>query len=139
MKKKEQTFTGWCKDHKKEIIVVGVGITAVVVVAVGIKHYGMLERDCSSVRKLVEKGPEPIRTIAEIPVNELVPEEELGKLTHTIISGKAPHDSVKHLRNLSDGRMASAEKIATAAENGFHLQPHQTWVKAYHTGTSSVA
>ena len=37
----------------------------------------------------------------------------------------------KHKRKLPDGWKASPEKIATAKENGFDLQPGETWVDDY--------
>lgn len=40
----------------------------------------------------------------------------------------------KHIRNLHESWHPSAEKIATAANNGIHLLPGQTWVEAYSKG-----
>lgn len=47
---------------------------------------------------------------------------------------RKPHDVAEHLRNLPEGRKASPEKIAAAAEHGYDLLPGQTWVENYRTG-----
>ena len=41
------------------------------------------------------------------------------------------HHASKHIRNLSEGQNASAEKIASAEANGFNLKEGQTWVDEY--------
>ena len=41
------------------------------------------------------------------------------------------HHASKHIRNLPEGYKASAEKIASAEENGFNLKEGQTWVDEY--------
>lgn len=48
-----------------------------------------------------------------------------------------PYDVSKHIRNLPKGQRASAEKIATAMENGFELKEGQTWVTDYVKGVAA--
>ena len=60
----------------------------------------------------------------------------LPKVTVISRSGttKTPHRVNGYVRNLPVGWNASAEKIATAAEHGYVLGAHQTWVVEYQTG-----
>lgn len=48
-----------------------------------------------------------------------------------IVPRKGEMHANKHKRKLPDGWKASPEKIATAKENGFDLQPGETWVDDY--------
>ncbi|MDD3185315.1 MAG: hypothetical protein ACOX1S_14975 [Anaerostipes sp.] len=42
-----------------------------------------------------------------------------------------PIEVSEHLRNLPEGWNASAEKILSATEHGYQLNPGQTWVDTY--------
>ena len=48
---------------------------------------------------------------------------------------RVPFDVRSHLRNLPEGMNASMEKVRTALEHGYELQPGQTWVESYTKGT----
>ncbi|MBO4687505.1 MAG: hypothetical protein J5636_03250 [Clostridiales bacterium] len=128
----KKTFVEWVKKHKKELIVAGVSIVALISVIIGIKNRKELEDTWSSLRKLLEKTPESVPVKRMISVTESVP-VKAGLEINFVTNNKIPHDVAEHLRNLPEGWKASAEKIATAAEHGYNLLPGQTWVEAYRT------
>ncbi len=43
MEKEKKTFVDWVKEHKKELIIAGVSIAAIIAVIVGIKNHKALE------------------------------------------------------------------------------------------------
>lgn len=133
MEKEKKTFVDWVKTHKKELIIAGVSITAIIAAIIGIKNHETLEVAWASLKKLVEKTSGTIPEIKTVSVEETVPVKEIVE-TNTVMVGKKPHDVVEHLRNLPEGWKASARKIETAAEHGYELLPRQTWVEAYSTG-----
>lgn len=133
MEKEKKTFVQWVKEHKKELIIAGVSIAAIIAVIIGIKNHKALEEAWASLRKLVEKTPECIPVEKTVAATENVPVKDIVEI-NIVTADRIPHDVAEHLRNLPEGRKASAEKIATAAEHGYDLLPGQTWVEAYRTG-----
>lgn len=133
MEKEKKTFVQWVKEHKKELIIAGVSIAAIIAVIIGIKNHKALEEAWTSIRKLVEKTPECIPVEKTVVVTEAVPVKDIVEI-NIVTADRIPHDVAEHLRNLPEGWKASAEKIATAAEHGYDLLPGQTWVEAYRTG-----
>ncbi len=133
MENEKKTFVDWVKEHKKELIIAGVSIAAIIAVIIGIKNHKALEETWSSLRKLVEKAPEAMPVAKSVPVTEVSPVKEIIEV-NIISADRVPHDVAEHLRNLPEGWKASAQKIATAAEHGYDLLPGQTWVEAYRTG-----
>lgn len=133
MEKDKKTFLDWIKKHKKELIIAGVSIAAIIAVIMGIKNREALGEAWSSLRKLVEKTPEAIPTVNSAS-NVQVMHAKVIEEVDILRTDKIPHDVAEHLRNLPEGWKASAEKIATAAEHGYNLRPGQTWVEAYRTG-----
>lgn len=133
MENEKKTFVDWVKEHKKELIIAGVSIAAIIAVIIGIKNHKALEEAWSSLRKLVERALEAMPVAKSVPVTEVSPVKEIVEV-NIISADRVPHDVAEHLRNLPEGWKASAQKIATAAEHGYDLLPGQTWVEAYRTG-----
>lgn len=131
MENEKKTFVDWIKAHKKELIIAGVSIVAIIAAVIGIKNHKDLEKAWASLRKIVEKTPKTIPVKKTVPVTGDVP---VKKIVDIIPAEKVPHDVVEHLRNLPEGWRASEQKIATAAEHGYNLLPGQTWVESYKTG-----
>lgn len=123
----------WIKEHKKELIIAGVSIAAIIAVIIGIKNHKALEEAWASLKKLVEKTPETIPIVNTASIAEVTPVKDIVEI-NIVTTDRIPHDVAEHLRNLPEGWKASAEKIATAAEHGYDLLPGQTWVEAYRTG-----
>lgn len=133
MEKEKKTFVDWVKEHKKELIIAGLSITAIIAVIIGIKNQKALEEAWASLGKRLEKTPETIPAVKTVPIAEAAPVKGIVK-NNIVTTYRKPHDVAGHLRNLPEGWKASAEKIATAAEHGHKLRPGQTWVEAYRTG-----
>lgn len=133
MEKEKKVFVDWVKEHKKELIIAGVSIAAIIAVIIGIKNHAALEEAWTSLRKLVEKKPDVIPVSNTVSVAEITPVKDIMEI-NIMMAERIPHDVAEHLRNLPEGWKASAEKIATAAEHGYDLLPGQTWVEAYRTG-----
>ena len=133
MEKEKKTFVNWVKEHKKELIIAGVSIAAIIAVIIGIKNHTALEEAWASLRKLVEKKPDVIPVSNTLSVADVTPVKDIVEI-NIATADRIPHDVAQHLRNLPEGWKASAEKIATAADHGYDLLPGQTWVEAYKTG-----
>ena len=133
----------WIKAHKKELIIAGISITAIISAILVIKNRESIMRMWESLRLSITKQPlkategksmlstrsAPI----SVPVIEIVPVKEITVVRTTDIA-QSPFDVSDHLRKLHDGWQASANKMATAAEHGYNLQPGQTWVDSYTKG-----
>lgn len=133
MEKEKMTFANWIKRHKKELIIAGLSITAIIALIIGIKNRKALEQAWASLIELVEKKPDSIsvkKPVVAPRVTSIEDPLEIGAVS----TSRIPHDVAEHLRNLPKGWEASVEKIATAAEHGYNLLPGQTWVEAYRTG-----
>ena len=134
-------ITDWVKKHRKQLMISGVSIAVIGGVILGVKNQqSFIEHWNSRMKTVNKKGA--IK----------VPDKNLGSGIETIISEKpaakvidlsaftktysVPFEVSKHIRNLAEGMQASAEKIATALENGFELKPQQTWVDDYIKGAT---
>lgn len=69
------------------------------------------------------------------PAAPVIAEQTAAAVTRNSCS--VPFDVSAHLRTLPEGCHASAEKVATALENGFVLQEGQTWVEAFTKGKAA--
>lgn len=111
----------WIKEHKKEIIISGVGVVVAAGIIICVKN---------NVR--VKYTP-----------NEHIKAKDCLKLTNKIVVGNAD-DSLaqgnvikksvgvcEHVRKLPVGYKASQEKINLAKLNGYHLENGQTLVNSY--------
>ena len=133
MEEEKKTFVDWVKEHRKELIIAGAGIVAIIAVIIGAKNRAALEEIWASLRKLVGKKPDIIPVSNAVSVADVAPVKDIMEI-NIVTADRMPHDVAEHLRNLPEGWKASAEKIATAAEHGYDLRPGQTWVEAYRTG-----
>lgn len=133
MRKEEKTFVDWVKEHKKQLIIAGVSCAVIITVVIGIEDHKVFEGTRASFRRLIRKKPEVIPVDNMVSVVEVTPIKDIVEI-NIEKTGKRSHAVAEHLRNLPEGRKASAEKIATAAEHGYDLLSGQTWVEAYRTG-----
>ena len=128
MEKEKKAFVNWVKKHKKELITAGVSVTIIITVILGIKNRKVLERKWASLKKLVEKNPQDISEIKVAPISKIAPIQDIV-IDRTVSIARTPHDVRGHIRNLPEGRKASADKIVR-----YNLKPGQTWVDSYRTG-----
>lgn len=133
MKKEKKKIVDWIKEHKTELIIAGVSVSALVMLILGIKNKETLEEFWSSLKRVTGEKSISIDNEVLNSMSETFPVQEVP-MNNIILIERIPHNVDSHLRNLPEGWQASAEKIATAAEHGYELLPGQTWVEAYRTG-----
>ena len=110
------------KEHKTEIIVTGVTIISLAGVILLAKNWDSVKE--FGVTGFLKNGSEPGATI--MPVSKPIENN-----TSKILASNKIIDVSEHIRSLSVGYHASAEKLATAATHGYNLLPNQTWVIPY--------
>lgn len=133
MEKVSKEFVTWIKAHKKQLLIVGISMTAVIILELKNKKaikelFKTLE---NAPNKTSKKLSETI-TIAQTAV----PAIEEATQTRLYTSPKEPFDVSQHVRNLSAGRHHSIEKAAEAAALGIVLLPTQTLVDSYTKGAA---
>lgn len=123
-------FVNWVKDHKKQLLIAGISVTAVIGIIIGLKNKEAIkelwENLENSLSKTTEKLPESITIVKTDP--QLI-EEVISVRLYT--SPQETFGVSQHIRNLSGGRHHSIEKAAEAAALGIDLLPHQTLVDTY--------
>ena len=105
----------WIKEHRKELFWTGVGVAATVGFAILVSHYGT---SLQVENEIIDTKVIPFKVPDCCTAQEIIHEADAVKMI----------DVKKHLRDLPVTWNASPEKIATAAEHGYDLAPHQTWV-----------
>lgn len=145
MEEQKNGFIQWVKDNKKELIVAGVSIVALMGIIVGLKNKDSIIALWESLRKTMGNSPIKMQTVSREIVVGIVHEPaqviEVASATEIIKfpsnhNSYVPFEVCEHVRNLPDGWHASAKKITTAAEYGYNLKPGQTWVDTYTKGVS---
>lgn len=136
--KEKKSFTTWVKEHRKELIIAGVGI-AVLTISVVVLKKKATPRGSRVIEDMTKSILNKASSIEAESVTEATTTVVIGKVNETITHRKVSHDVASHLRNLPKGRCASPLKLATAAEHGFQLSPGQTWIETYTTGLTALA
>ena len=140
MNEEKKGFIDWVKAHKKELIIAGVSVAAIIAIILGIKNKDALLELWGSLRASVAKSHAPIRELPDItPVTPAVSIVETEKIpmaeaTEVVRSVQYPFDVSEHIRNLHPGWKESAEKMAEAEMLGITLLPGQTIVDGYTKG-----
>lgn len=120
---------------QKMLIIAGISIASLIAIVLGIKNSESIKALWSSLRKVTEKAAAPATRVPPLrPVHPVVENTAAVAIQN---SETIPFDVAKHIRNLPDGWHASADKIATALENGFELAEGQTWVVDYMKGMAA--
>ena len=121
MNEKNSVYS-WVKEHKKHIMV-GLGITAVVITGVLIgENWDALHEVTVEIHKAQSNNN---LSLKKMKVTEVVP------VQYQVIDEVRTSTVNSFVRNLPDGQHASHQKIATAAEHGFELIDNQTWVESF--------
>lgn len=130
MEKKKAGLIAWVRAHKKQLLLAGISVTAIIGVIIGLKNretimdlWDSLEK---SVTRVTEKKPSSVN-VAQMDSSMIE-----GVITNR--SYTSPQEAfavVSHIRNLSGDRHHSAEKAAEAASLGIILLPNQTLVDGY--------
>lgn len=140
MNEQKKGFMNWVKAHKKELIIAGISLGAIIAVVCCYRKRESIGELWETLKNAISKLPsdtftsemviENINETAPIDVDKFISTEAPVILSIRAMPEK-PFDVSEHIRNLPDGWHASAEKIATAAEHGYQLLPGQTLVENY--------
>lgn len=126
----QKTLIQWIREHKKEIAIAGISITAMVGLVLGIKNKEVMEALWNALKN----------TDSKIPIKTETPRitEKVSNIESVVIpmhrEYKEPFDVSSHIRNLHEGWKASPEKLERAAAYGIDLLPGQTLVESYTKG-----
>ncbi len=130
MKEKKAGLIAWIKEHKKQLFLAGISVTAIIGVVIGLKNKDAIMNLWSSLEKSITKVPDKLpESISVVQVTSPTPEDKIPIWSYT-----APQEAFnvnQHIRNLSAGKHHSAEKTVEAAALGISLQPNQTIVDSY--------
>ena len=122
---KENKLIRWIKKHKKAIAA-AVGGAALIGGGIALANH---LSNMNSVQTLTD-------TFQTTTENNLISAEVTTTTVRQVATD--PYEVSKHLRNLHEGWHPSAEKIASAAANGFELGEGQTWVDTFTKGTGAA-
>lgn len=127
----DHSFTTWVKKHKKGILIVGGTMVAIGVGYVVYKNRDSINAIFKSIKpeSIAFENPE-LSVKAAMPVVYVIPEISTEAVNKIINNGEA-FGVREHLRNLPNGRNASAEQIALASQHGIKLGENQTLVENY--------
>ena len=129
--KEQNQMIQWIKAHKKQLILAGIGIAALIALVLGIKNKDTLKALWGSLKGTVEPTAERISDAETTTVTEISTETPALLLSNDPC---VPQEVRGHIRNLHEGWHASPEKKAAAREMGILLQEGQTWVDDYMKG-----
>lgn len=133
--KEQSQIIQWIKAHKKQLILAGIGIAAVIALVLGIKNKDTLKALWASLKGAVEPTAERISDAVTTTVTEIPTETPALLLSNDPC---VPQEVRRHIRNLHEGWHASPEKLAAAREMGIILQEGQTWVDNYMKGVCAA-
>lgn len=120
----------WIKKHKKELVLAGVSVPVILALIIGIKNHDEIIKALKSLIKLADKTSQKV-TEPTISTNldDMLILKTMDYNTSKVEANLI--DVCSHIRNLHEGWTPSAEKIASAAQMGYKLNPNQTWVEQY--------
>jgi hypothetical protein len=144
---KKYGILAWVKKHKKELIIAGISISAIIGLILGIKNRESIMQIWKSLKLAIKKQlikdiklirkPAITSITNSMPVNEVV--QVIEKTPVDVISiKKTPSIVNEHIRNLPIGWKASKGKIREAAERGIDLNLGQTLVGSFIRGGVSA-
>lgn len=130
MEEQKAGFIAWVKAHKKQLLLAGISITAIIGVILGLRNKDAIMDLWASLEKSLMKAPEKLpESLNVAQVEPIAFEDVIPARSYT--SPQAAFDVSQHIRTLSGGRHHSAEKAAEAAAMGITLLPNQTLVDSY--------
>lgn len=129
MEEKRTDFFTWVKVHKKQLIIGGISISAVVGLYFGIRNKDTLIELWTSLEGNVNKVENALTTVPVVQAS--VPAIETVTVPRTYTSPKMSFTVNQHIRTLAGGKHHSAEKAAEAAALGISLLSNQTLVDPY--------
>lgn len=130
MEENQKGFIAWVKAHKKQLLIAGISVTAIIGIILGLKNKEAIKELWETLENSLSKTPDKMsEPITVVQAAQPALEEVTSVRFYT--SPQEPFDVSQHIRNLSGGRHHSAEKAAEAAALGITLLPNQTLVDTY--------
>ena len=130
MEKKKSEFYVWLKSHKKQLIVAGISVGAIICVVMGIKNKDTIIRLWASLDKALEKTSGITPT--GIPTQHHIEDTVSGLICPRVYTlPQEAFDVSQHIRTLPRNQHHSAKKAAEAMSLGIDLLPNQTIVDTY--------
>lgn len=134
MEDKKNELQVWLEEHKKQMIVAGIGIATVGVIVLGVRN--------SQIHNKVQFVLRKNTKMKDIEIATLIPGVEQLSILDTTIPFQ--EDDLKrkvfevsqHVRTMTGGRKHSEEKAIEAASLGIILLPNQTLVDSYMKGVA---
>lgn len=126
----KEVLIDWIKKHKIKLILAGVSVPVILALVIGIKNRDEIIKVFKWLIKLADETSQKVTdpTISTNLDDMLV----LETMDFNIPQVESDLINVcSHIRNLHEGCTPSAEKLASAAQMGYELNPRQTWVKKY--------
>jgi hypothetical protein len=143
MEEQKKGFLAWVKAHKKELVIAGISLTALIGIILCIKNRDSIDALWKSLSGTIEKSPTETPKISQttiekiaqssVTVTDVINSSEIPVI-NTTRTFQNPFEVSDHIRNLHEGWRASAKKITKAEAMGIILQPGQTLVNAYTKG-----
>ena len=135
---KRESVKKWSRNHRKQIIVAGVAMTAIAGVLIGLKRRNIMQE----IRNSAVACDLKLRSDEIVAGTVLNVDYEIGKdASINIISkpdnrtiSRNPFEVTGHVRNLTAGWHPSQEKIDFAQTQGIDLLENQTFVNTYTKG-----
>lgn len=129
----------WIKEHRKQLIIAGIGIGTLILIALGLKNQEEIKVMWKSLERAVKHPPEKALEEAAKAITEAAP-VPVPEIAATVASSREsnPFEVSRHIRNLPDGWHASPEKVAEALKNNIILREGQTWVDGYMKGGAAA-
>ena len=119
----------WIKEHKAQLILAGVSITAILGIIWGVKNKDELTQLWSSLAK--SKKMDSVTTTFMPKIATVTPATEAISRKRPYTSPIEAFDVRRHVRTMAAGKHHSATKAAEAAKLGIDLLPNQTLVDPY--------
>lgn len=129
----------WVRKHKKELIIAGFSITALLLIVWGLKNRDKIKAVWGSLRKAVKQPTaKALETVTEVTAE--IPSNPIQEVTSATVSNSVscPIEVSSHVRNLPNGWHASPEKIAEAQKYNIILMDGQTWVNSFTKGGAAA-
>lgn len=130
MDENTHSFCAWVKEHKVQLLLVGISITVIAMVCFRVKDqevidilWKKLKERISAKRGIMPEG-DLLPEVSNVPI-------ELDSVQSAYTRPCLPFEVHQHIRNLPEGRHHSMEKAMEAANLGIPLHPDQTIVDSY--------
>lgn len=128
LEEKKNELHRWLVEHKKQLIIGGLSITAIMGIILGLKNKDAIMELWLELDKIINKSSKIIpEETSVVQVSNL----SLGKVVSSYAVLHEPVDVKQHLRMLPEGKLHSMEKAIEAESLGIVLLPNQTIVNSY--------